>query len=50
MTRSPLTDFLLAISRASRADLARTNPDAAARKYGVRVDHARGYIAMEMGR
>lgn len=50
MTRFPLTDFLIAIGKAPRADLARTSTDAAARKYGIRPEHAAGYIALEMAR
>ena len=45
---SPLTAFIIAIGRASRADLARTDPDKAARKYGVRPQDARDYIRFEL--
>lgn len=48
--RFPLTDFIIAIGKASRADLARTNTDAAARKYGISPDHAAAYIRMELAR
>lgn len=47
---SPLTAFIIAIGRASRADLARTSTDAAARKYGISPTHAAGHIALELAR
>lgn len=46
----PLTDFIIAIGKAPRADLARTNTDAAARKYGIQPAHAAQYIAWEIAR
>ena len=52
MTRptSPLTQFLIALSRTPPEKLARACPEKLAAKYGVRVEHVRGYLRMGLGR
>jgi len=46
----PLTTFLIALAKVDRAKLARADPVKLAAKYGIDVEHARGYIGMEIGR
>jgi hypothetical protein len=48
MTDFPLTKFIIRLGTVPRADLARTDTDKAARKYGVRPQDARDYIRFEL--
>lgn len=48
--RFPLTDFLIAMLKAPPGSLARADPAKLAAKYGIRPEHAQGYINQEMGR
>lgn len=41
----PLTDFIVAMIRANRADLARANAAKLAAKYAIRADHAEFYLS-----
>lgn len=46
--RFPLTDFIIAIGKASRSALARTDTAKAAAKYGVDPQHAAGLIRLRI--
>ena len=44
----PLTDFIVAMQRATNEQLSRANPEKMANKYGCRPQDVRGYLKQEM--